>query len=68
MKFLHEPENTLQLADELRVNADTRGRGNFWIRKENWRIQKYPDIKYLYHEPESRTVPKEHSFHWLILP
>ena len=68
MKFLHEPENTLQLADELRVNADTCGRGNFWIRKENWRIQKYPDIKYLYHEPESRTVPKEHSFHWLILP
>ena len=51
MKFLHEKEIALQLADELRVNPDTCGRQNsIWIRirvdveifesaKKNWRIQ-----------------------------
>ena len=28
------------------LNTDTCGRGNFWIRKENLRIKKYPDTYY----------------------
>ena len=55
MKFLHEPEIALKLADELKVNPDTCGLQNsIWIRirvdveifefaKKNWRIQKYLD-------------------------